>query len=247
MNLVNIGMLLAPTVRSNAYLQALLKKGIKPSYILLLDDPEKRLKSGQISAEILKEIKGYINLSQYFNVKVSILELIEKYNLNFEICKTNDVNNSITIEALEAREEKCFIYSGFGGVILGKKILNSSKKFLHIHSGALPNYRGSTTIYYSILNEGKCFASALFLDEKIDTGPIIKIKKYPKPTIGKIIDYIYDPYIRADLLTEVIKDFIKTGKFHYKKLKDENEETYYIIHPVLKHIAIMACGNNDKK
>lgn len=240
-------MLLAPTMRSNAYLQALLKKSIKPSYILLLDGPEKRLNPEQISADVLKAIKGNINLSQYFNVDVSIPELIEKYNLSFEICKTNDVNDFIAIEALEAREEKCFIYSGFGGVILGKKILNSSKKFLHIHSGALPNYRGSTTIYYSILNEGNCFASALFLDEKIDTGPIIKIKKYPKPTIGKIIDYIYDPYIRADLMSEVIEDYAQTGKFHCEKPKDKNQETYYIIHPVLKHIAILSCGNNDKK
>ena len=46
------------------------------------------------------------------------------------------------------------IYSGYGGVILKEKVLSQGKKFLHVHGGFLPQYKGSTTNYYSILNEG---------------------------------------------------------------------------------------------
>ena len=38
---------------------------------------------------------------------------------------------------------------------------NLLKKFFHNHTGILPNYKGSTTIYYSILYEKKFIAQLL--------------------------------------------------------------------------------------
>ena len=41
--------------------------------------------------------------------------------------------------------------------------LNIEKKFLHVHGGYLPDYKGSTTNYYSLINENTIGASAIFL------------------------------------------------------------------------------------
>ena len=54
------------------------------------------------------------------------------------------------------------IYSGYGGGIIGKRLLGIDKKFLHVHGGYLPDYPGSTTNYFSILKEDKVGASAIF-------------------------------------------------------------------------------------
>ena len=87
-----------------------------------------------------------------------------------------------------------------------------------------------------------CYASAFFLRKSIDTGPLIKEKEFPKPENGEIIDFIYDPFIRSSLLIDVINEYIENDyKFPMKQQPIDAERNYYIIHPVLKHIAILAC------
>ena len=44
------------------------------------------------------------------------------------------------------------LYPGKKGVIKDQSLLKK-KFFLHSHSGKLPEYKGSTTIYYSLLKE----------------------------------------------------------------------------------------------
>lgn len=246
MKLNEIGMLLASTPRSNAYLQALLRNNLFPVYILLLDDSEGKIAPGQIHPEALKEMMTDMALpiDAYFDLKISIPDIIRKNNIPCQVSPTCDVNSNWVVEHLTARPEKYFIYSGYGGVILKERLLECGKKFLHLHSGRVPDQRGSTTIYYSILTEDKCFVSALFLDKDIDTGALIKIKSYDKPANGELIDYIYDPYIRSDLLVDVVKDYLKDGRFYTQPQQKEIGETYFIIHPVLKHIAILSCEGN---
>ena len=125
-------------------------------------------------------------------------------------------------------------------MILKQDILTSGKLFLHVHSGSLPNYRGSTTIYYSIINVNKCFATAIFLNEKIDTGDVILTKEYEVPDKATNIDYYFDSIIRADLLLDVIDKYVKTRKIVFEPQESINGETYFIIHPVLKHIALLS-------
>ena len=77
------------------------------------------------------------------------------------------------------------------------------------------------------------------MDEKLDTGDIIYQKKFQKPT-HRYLDEIFDPYIRSETLIELFK----TKKLPFNDLIKQNTsvgETYYIIHPVLKHISILSC------
>mgnify|MGYP006218237655 CR=1 FL=1 len=54
------------------------------------------------------------------------------------------------------------------------------------------------------------------------------------------IDEIFDPFIRSETMIDVIqKNLINKSKFLKQNMIQG--ETYFIIHPVLKHISIMNC------
>ena len=78
------------------------------------------------------------------------------------------------------------------------------------------------------------------MDENLDTGDVILQKYFEKPS-HEYIDEVYDAHIRSETLIEVLKrKLIQKGEFHKQ---NHNGETYFIIHPVLKHIAILSCIN----
>jgi len=247
MILKDIGMVAAPSLRSKAYIQALVNHKLYPSYVILLEDnysnckPEHLLidNAGFYSSKQKKHVFNQLN-NPYFKYDENMVETLKTHDVSFEVCRHTDINSKEFIQVLKNRPESFFIYSGYGGTILRKDVLSCGKRFIHIHSGKLPEYKGSTTIYYSILNEGQCFATVFFIDEQIDHGEIIKIKKYPMPTDGENIDYVYDSYIRSDALVETIKEYAKQNHFVSCPQKGESE-IFYIIHPILKHIAIISC------
>ena len=47
------------------------------------------------------------------------------------------------------------------------------------------------------------------MDEQIDIGMIVKRRRYPIPTPGIDVDYLWDPVIRADLLVRLMTEFTK--------------------------------------
>ena len=164
--------------------------------------------------------------------------ILNKYNIPYKEINTEDCNDNRVIEVIKHRAEKYFIYTGGG--ILKESILSLGKKIIHVHPGIVPQYRGSTCIYYSIINEDKCGATAFFMTKKIDKGEVIAKRFFKKPRILNI-DYEYDCHIRSALLVEIIKQYIKKGKFESAPQNRDKGETYHIIHPVLKHLAILSC------
>ena len=79
------------------------------------------------------------------------------------------------------------------------------------------------------------------LAEHIDSGPIIARQRYPVPPPETDIDYYYDSVIRADLLISTLKRWRDEGDFEVPREQSLHEgATYYVIHPVLKHIALIS-------
>lgn len=98
---------------------------------------------------------------------------------------------------------------------------------------------GSTTAYYSFLQEKEFGATAIFLNEGIDEGEIITQATFPVPEEMVNVDYIYEPYIRSQVLMKAIGQYLEMGELLSSGQNMEGAETYYIIHPLLKHLAIM--------
>lgn len=251
MPLSDIAMVAGDTLRSRAYLQALNRNNILPNFVLILEDPSQELLPGQACNLLTEELNKLAIEDKecwsetYFDSTQPIKVLLNKLGVNYQVTTSKDINNSNVINCIRQRGESVFIYSGFGGALLRKNILSLEKKFLHVHGGYLPNYKGSTTNYYSLIVENKLGASSIFLNEEIDCGPIILREKFPAPIDKLNIDHIYDSGARAKILVKTIQDFLKFGTWQFELSDNLGGETYYIIHPVLKHIAILAKNKGD--
>ena len=230
---MSIGIILTPDVRSKAYIQKILHHQIHFEHIIFMNDNRIEKK---YSEDIIKLSKNY-----GFDISQSVMNTLLKNNLDFKEFSFVDVNNPILIKYLQSLETEFFIFTGGG--ILKHDILSSDVKFIHLHPGITPSYRGSTCFYYSILNENYAGVTAYIMDKNLDTGNIIYQKKFQKPN-HKYLDDVFDPYIRSETLIELLKN--KTIPFTESiKQNPLDGETYHIIHPVLKHIAILSCITND--
>ena len=228
MKLKDFVIILTPTFRAMAYLQKLTKADIYPNFALMMYGKNKDYLSS-----INKE-----NELHFFEKFQDFRIVLNKYKIPYKEINAENCNDKKVIEIIKHRDEKYFIYTGGG--VLNEKILSLGKKFIHVHPGIVPKYRGSTCIYYSIINEDKCGATAFFMSKKIDKGDVITKKYFKKPKVSNI-DYEYDCYIRSELLLDMIKRYVKKKKLNSKPQNTNEGETYFIIHPVLKHLAILSC------
>jgi methionyl-tRNA formyltransferase len=155
------------------------------------------------------------------------------------ISNTQDIHSTHVIELIARAKPSVMIYSGYGGVLLRDCLIDCGKRFLHIHGGYLPEFKGSTTNYYSLISDKHIGASAIFLSNDIDSGPLLYRKKFSIPKSCLEIDHIYDSAARARVLVDVLKDYKNNQKWSYLTNVEEKSKLFYIIHPVLKHLAIL--------
>ena len=224
----------APSFRSRAYAQRLVSENMLPERVLMLPGDEPVWSGSEVVTVNLE--KGCVN----FRPGQTVCETFKQLT-TVETASSRDVNCDKFIDEVTLQETEVAIYSGFGGVILKRKILDCGVKFLHVHGGYAPTYRGSTAFYYSILREALLGATGIWLDRELDAGPILFRQQYPLIK-GIDIDFILDPVVRADVLVQILQDRIANGKFSEGYRDDSNAETYFIIHPVLKNIALQKCG-----
>lgn len=224
----NLAILCAINSRSLAYLDILKKKKLLPSTIILID-----VKKSYRHLKIKK--------NKYFESNFSLNKYAVQNNIKLIKIKNKKINDSKCLTAVKSLKEKYIIYAANYGDILKKKYFLLNKKFIHIHPGKLPRYKGSTTYYYEILEKNSISFSAIFQNSKIDEGRIIKLRQYKINQLKKSnLDHIFDPYLRSKLLIEVIMELKKKGYLSSRHQKKSGKNIYYVIHPLLKHIAILS-------
>ena len=219
-------MVAADTTRTRYYLYQLIKNDLLPGYILLLLNSDKELLPGQKNS----------------TAETGIIQLLDNIKIKYDIAPNGNINSPEVVSLISSRAEQVFIFSGFGGALLRNNILSIGKKFLHVHGGYLPEYKGSTTNYYSLIDENTIGASSIFLTKEIDCGPVLLRKKFSAPKDRTEIDHIYDSEARSKVLIETLKQHVKSGGWDFELESGKGGETFYIIHPVLKHLAILG-GN----
>ena len=223
--------LAADTSRSRAYAQAMATSGLVPADVLRYGPAAAARKPPQPAS--LPAGLFTPDLGEPLEETTAVWRT--------EQIPEHDVNDAAVRERIAALGPHLVIFSGTGGQIVSPELLNLGASFLHVHSGWLPADRGSTTLYYSLLRDGSCAASALILDEGIDTGTVIERRRYPPPPPDTDIDHLYDGAIRADLLVRVLARFAETGALPAGTPQTAADgTTFYRIHPVLKHVAILS-------
>ena len=234
--LAGVIMIACASARSQAYIQALLANGMAPEEVIFLGPDREH---AQNTRPPVRQWAGLALPDLAINFSTSCAQS----GIRIRRIGSPDVNSDDVLQVLEQTDARLVIYSGISGQIVHKRILEAGPRFLHIHAGWLPEYRGSTTVYYSILNMERPSVSAIYLDDKIDTGPILKRQSYQAPPSWMDVDLVYDGSIRADLLCQIIRDYQKHGELISTATQlPEVGRTYYVIHPVLKHLALLSIG-----
>lgn len=233
MFLKNVAMLASDTARTRAYLQIMGKKNIFPELCIVYTDDLYKLEN-DVSA-----YEEYDSVCDYFEKDEPILYTIRKYEIPYQLVEEKDINTELMHDVIALCSAKYIIYSGYGGYILKPQLFQMGKRYIHVHAGILPQYRGSTTVYYSILQENMLGASAIFLTPELDEGDVIYSQRFSLPNSSTDVDYIYEPYIRSVVLLKALqKRFIDRDESVISQTED-GAETYFIIHPVLKHLALL--------
>jgi folate-dependent phosphoribosylglycinamide formyltransferase PurN len=200
---MEFGLIISNTNRSKTYIKLLVKNSLYP-----------------------KEIFFYSKKRNKFFLKFFL-----KKKLKYCYFKTENINNPHFIKIILKSKLKNLIYSGYSGQIINSDLLKK-KNLIHCHPGKLPNYRGSTTIFYSLINERAIACSVFRMTKKIDMGKIYYIKNFIPPKNLNKINNEFDDYIRA----ATIISFLKKNKKIIKNKKYFN--VYYIAHTVIRRIAL---------
>lgn len=241
MILYDFVLIAAITSRSQAYLQAMIKAETYPSLcILYTDKPDLELECNSVLDAPGSE-------QPFFNLSEPLIYSLKKANIPYLTVNTREINSHEMLTTIQNLKQQYLIYSGYGGSILKPHLFHLGKKFIHIHAGLLPQYRGSTTAYYSVLQDNLLGASSIFLSEGIDEGDVLLTCSFKLPEESVNIDYVYEPYIRSEVLLKTINLYLQTGTLNGIKQEHEEEETYFIIHPVLKHLAMKKIENAQMK
>jgi methionyl-tRNA formyltransferase len=78
------------------------------------------------------------------------------------------------LEAIVPLRPDLFVVVAFGQIIPGKVLSSAMWGGINIHASLLPRYRGSAPIQWAIINNERTTGlTTMFMDEGLDTGPIL--------------------------------------------------------------------------
>ena len=155
--------------------------------------------------------------------------------VNIQSIPSEDPNSNIAHEFLINDNSDLIIYSGPPGVVLDKITLSKPKnKLLHCHSGLLPIFKGSTTIFYSALINNTISATLFEMNAEIDNGVVLATVSY---TLKHQIDFltfesVTDSAIRWRVLEKYILNLENKASSEIQQVEKEN--TFFICHPIIR-------------
>ncbi len=224
------------SARAQAYAQAMRRTGLEPANVILFGDPAKdQPRDAGLPPARTEEIEVPLP-----DLAETLRDTCTRAAWPTQAVETDDVNDPAILAAVLETQPRLVVYAATRGQILSRKILGAGFPVLHMHAGWLPDYRGSTTIYYSILEEQTCAVTAFYMDPEIDTGDIVRRDRYPPPPAGTDIDYLYDGALRAETLIRTLAEYRNAGGPPASAPQPDGGTTYYVIHPLLKHLSLLS-------
>ena len=150
MILDEIGLLAVDSNRTKSYIHQMIVRQVLPAYVIYMDDemyvnPESGSADNH-AGQTSSDVNG-------FDSDMRITQVLADNDIPYQIVSNRNPNSEEVLKLVQESAQSIFVYSGPGGAILGDRILSTGKKFVHVHPGIVPYYRGSTTLYYSLLND----------------------------------------------------------------------------------------------
>ena len=158
-----------------------------------------------------------------------IRKLLEKSSKKFYYFESNKIGEKIHKKYLNLNYDYIFCFRSF--YILKKNILKKvNKKAINFHPGP-PEYRGKGCVNYALYENSKFYGCTVHLiNEKIDNGKIIDVKKFninKKKSISEVLTKTYKTMFGLAISTiKNIKknpDFVKNQILKNKNIKWSNK------------------------
>jgi len=237
---MSFSILLTNNNRAKAYIQNLAREGLLPDGAVVLGDQRPVRVEDRALTGGGPRIHASRDTGNSFDEAEPVTRTLDRHGVAYVRLPTLDPNAPEIVQAVAGLPGQNVLYAGPGGVILRQGLLGLGKTFLHAHPGRLPHYRGSTTFYYSLLAESRIWCSVIGMTAKVDAGPIFDIAEYEYTEPSVDIDHVLDPLARAASMTRFLAK-IRDGAAPEPLLpRQEGGDTYFIIHPALKHMAVLA-------
>ncbi len=187
--------------------------------------------SGQILFQLL--IVKFLDLFSKRRKKEILLQYaMDNIALPFEkIIQVQSVNYENCIQILQSLQPNLVIVNGTR--IISSQVLNCvSSKFINIHAGITPKYRGVHGAYWALVNNEpeNCGVTVHLVDPGIDTGAIIAQKTI---TITPKDNFVTYPLLQLATGLPLIKSAILTILNDDLHLKDTSGESRLWYHPTI--------------
>ncbi len=148
-----------------------------------------------------------------------IKNILAQYRLNAAsiptafIINVGSINSNKCLQALQQLQPDIVIVHGTR--IISKKILNGiTARFINIHAGITPRYRGSHGAYWALYNNDNenCGVTVHFVDAGIDTGNILAQAKIPVTANDNFVTYPYLQLAEGLLLLKDVMGRLEKGE-----------------------------------
>lgn len=166
-----------------------------------------------------------------------VAEIIRDKKLNIgsipedKVVRGYSVNSEVVIDEIKNLKPDLIIVHGTR--IISKKVLDSvSCKFINIHAGITPKYRGVHGMYWALVQNDKenCGVTVHFVDDKIDTGSIIyQAQVLPNENDNFTTYYYLQLSEGLKLLDKATEDCLNENV----KLKNGTKESHLWYHPTI--------------
>lgn len=244
-NQVKILLLCGNTNRAKSYVSILssIKDAKFEGLIYGIEEREKN-KEKIIIDDSTKSYLNNINCT-IPNLNIDIRNAFDSNKWKYKVSSEKDVNSQLILDKIKDVEADIVIFAGYGGQILSKNHFFGKSKYIHCHPGWLPEERGSTTLYYSLLNNSNLSVTAFFMTAEIDQGYMLLRKSFDIPGDLVNIDVWVDNCLRATCLFEALELLIKKKDYQgFLPSSNDKDCEYYVIHPLLKHLALLSLKTN---
>ena len=149
-------------VRLSFFLSGLKKRSLNPRVVIVSDKKKPK-------QPFLIKLKKFLKKQ----TKKDNSDFFNNTNQNFEFVDSH--NSELTLSILKNNNIKYVFLSKCG--IISKGMFNHGIKFINSHPSILPLYRGRGSLEWAVFNGGPLGYTIHYVDENIDTGPIILTKQ----------------------------------------------------------------------
>ncbi|HUU41609.1 MAG TPA: methionyl-tRNA formyltransferase [Desulfatiglandales bacterium] len=144
---------------------------------------------------------------------------------NLQLLQPEKLDNRF-LDLVISLKPDLFVVVAFGQIIPGKALNSAKWGGINIHASLLPKYRGSAPIQWAIINnEKKTGLTTMFMDEGMDTGPIL-MQQELDILEGETAGWLHDrlSFLAPGLLVKTLEGLAE-GTIERKK-QDESLASY---------------------